>query len=268
MASPVYSLCLYNPKLIMIIDSHCHIDFEQFDNDRAQVIQRASSANIQKIIVPGVMKNTWQRIKSCCHQFNSLYPCYGLHPYFVSQHQPQHLVDLKTWVDSNKPVAVGECGLDFYIKNLDVNLQTLYFEQQLDIALEFNLPVVIHARKSTEAVIKTIKKRKGLRGMVHSYSGSYEQAIQLIQLGFYLSFGGPITYEKSTRLRKLVQQLPLESILVETDAPDQPVANAANERNEPKYILNVIQSMADLHKTSFDSISNITAKNTTDLFNL
>ena len=252
----------------MIIDSHCHIDFEQFDADRAQVIQRASSASIKKIIVPGVMKSTWQKIKSCCDQFPSLYPCFGLHPYFINKHQPEHLLDLKSWIDSNNPVAVGECGLDFYLKNLDTDLQTLYFEQQLDIALEFNLPVVIHARKSTEAVIKAIKKRKGLRGMVHSYSGSYEQAIQLIQLGFYLSFGGAITYEKSTRLHKLVQQLPLESILVETDAPDQPVANSTDKRNEPLFILDVIQRVAELHKTSNDHISAITAKNSSELFNL
>jgi len=252
----------------MIIDSHCHIDFEQFDADRAQVIQRASSASIEKIIVPGVMKSTWQKIKSCCDQYSSLYPCFGLHPYFINKHQPEHLLDLKSWIDSNNPVAVGECGLDFYLKNLDTDLQTLYFEQQLDIALEFNLPVVIHARKSTEAVIKAVKKRKGLRGMVHSYSGSYEQAIQLIQLGFYLSFGGAITYEKSTRLHKLVQQLPLESILVETDAPDQPVANSTDKRNEPLFILDVIQRVAELHKTSNDHISAITAKNSSELFNL
>ncbi len=252
----------------MIIDSHCHIDFKDFDHDRTQVINRAASANIKKIIVPGVMKNTWKNIKSCCDEFSGLYPCYGLHPYFISNHLPLHLKNLKTWIDKNKPVAVGECGLDFFIKNLDINLQSFYFEQQLDIALEFNLPVVTHARKSTEAVIKAIKKRPGLRGMIHSYSGSYEQALQLIKLGFYLSFGGPVTYEKSTRLRKLVQKLPLEYILVETDAPDQPVANANNKRNEPLFILDVIHSIADLHNTNNEHIEKITSKNTSELFNL
>ena len=252
----------------MIIDSHCHIDFEVFDNDRLQVIETASSLNIKKIIVPGVMKSTWQNIKSCCDEFTSLYPCYGLHPYFINKHKPDHLNDLKLWIDKYKPVAVGECGLDFYLKDLNIDLQASYFEQQLDIALEFYLPVVIHARKSTEAVIKAIKQRSGLRGMIHSYSGSYEQALQLINLGFYLSFGGPITYRNSTRLRKIVQQLPLGSILVETDAPDQPVANASNNRNEPKYILDVIHSIAELHNTSEYNISNLTSDNACDLFNL
>ena len=252
----------------MIIDSHCHIDFEIFDNDRQQVLQRATSANVTKIIVPGVMQSTWSRIKSCCEENSGLYPCYGLHPYFIDKHKLQHLNDLKNCIDKDKPVAVGECGLDFFMKDLDVDTQSYYFEQQLDIALEFNLPVVIHARKSTEAVIKAIKGRSGLCGMIHSYSGSYEQAIQLIKMGFYLSFGGPITYASSSRLRKLVKQLPLEAILVETDAPDQPVATAAGKRNEPAFVVDVIQSMAELHNTSFDNIAKITENNAINLFGL
>jgi len=252
----------------MIIDSHCHIDFDVFEQDRQAVLQRATSAGVKKIIVPGVMQSTWPKIKSCCETFPALYPCYGLHPYFLDQHKPQHLDNLKTYIDKNKPVAVGECGLDFFINDLNTQTQHFYFEQQLDIALEFNLPVVIHARKSTEAVIKAIKSRNGLRGMIHSYSGSYEQAMQLIKLGFYLSFGGPITYEKSTRLRKLVSQLPLENILLETDAPDQPVASAAGNRNEPAFITEVLQHVAELHKTHTDNIKNITSKNVMALFNL
>jgi len=252
----------------MITDSHCHIDFDVFDNDRTQVIQNAKQAGVNKIIVPGVLHETWDKILSCCNEFTELYPCFGLHPYFIDKHQPQHLDNLKTYLDEHNPVAVGECGLDFFLKNIDVEQQIFYFEQQLDIALEFNLPVVIHARKSTEAVIKAIKKRPALRGMIHSYSGSYEQALQLIKLGFYLSFGGPVTYEKSTRLRKTLQQLPLESILVETDAPDQPVANAKNNRNEPLCILKVIESIASLHNTGTETIENITSKNAGELFKL
>ena len=252
----------------MIIDSHCHIDFEVFDNDRSQVIQHAKKTGVEKIIVPGVIHDTWDKIVSCCNEFSELYPCYGLHPYFINKHKQQHLINLKTYIDKYNPVAVGECGLDFFLKSLDIKQQTFYFEQQLDIALEFNLPVVIHARKSTEAVINAIKKRPALSGMIHSYSGSYEQALQLIKLGFYLSFGGPVTYDKSTRLRKTLQKLPLDSILVETDAPDQPVANAKSTRNEPVFILDVIESIASLHNTSKETVANITSKNASELFKL
>ncbi len=251
-----------------IIDCHCHLDFDIFDADRERVIQQAKKVGIEKIIIPGVNKSNWEKIKHCCEQYSMLYPCYGLHPYFIDKHAKQHIDELSNWIEQTKPVAVGECGLDFYLKDLDQTLQHYYFEQQLDIALAFNLPVVIHARKSTEAVIAAIKSRKGLRGMIHSYSGSYEQALQLINLGFYLSFSGPVSYKKSTRLRKLVQQLPLDFILVETDAPDQPVANAISKRNEPACIIDIIKSIAELHTTTTEHISDITTKNTHTLFNL
>lgn len=252
----------------MSIDCHCHIDFDVFDEDREHVIRRANKAGIEKIIIPGVTKSNWNKIKSCCEKHTSLYPCYGLHPYFLKQHSHSHLRDLETYIDKNKPIAVGECGLDFFIKTLDKTEQDFYFQKQLDIAMEFDLPVVIHARKSTEAVIHAIKKHPGLRGMIHSYSGSYEQALQLIKLGFYLSFGGPVTYPNSTRLHKLIKQLPLEHILVETDAPDQPVAHATDKRNEPYFVVDVINSIADILDSNPVHVSNVTAANTRHLFNL
>jgi len=252
----------------MIIDSHCHLDFEAFDNDRDSVIKNANATGVNKIIIPGVMSKTWNNIKQCCKTYSGLYPCYGLHPYFIDNHKKSDLDNLKKWIESNQPVAVGECGLDFFVKNLDKKLQTFYFEQQLDIALEHELPVVIHARKSTEDVIDTIKQRPGLRGMIHSYSGSYEQAVKLINLGFYLSFGGPVTYKKSTRLRKIVQSLPLEYLLVETDAPDQPTANAGSQRNEPANIVEVVSAIAELHDLDREAVASATTDNAQKLFQL
>jgi len=260
----------------MIIDSHCHIDFNDFDLDREQVLARASQLGIKKIIVPGVMQKTWDKISRYCKQYPQLYPCFGLHPYYIEQHSENDLSLLKQQIQQNTTVAVGECGLDFYLKDLDKTKQQFYFESQLDIAREFSLPVVIHARKSTEEIIKTLKRRPGLNGMIHSYSGSYEQAVQLIDLGFYLSFGGPVTYEKSSRLRKLVQSLPLESILVETDAPDQPVAKASvynaraanSRRNEPAYITDVVDTIAQLHNKNREEIAAITTENANRLFQL
>jgi len=253
----------------MVIDSHCHIDFEAFDHDRDAVLQRAEIADISKIIVPGVTQLTWQRVKNTCQQYPQLYPCYGLHPYFIDQHTENDLLALKQQLQGDyKTVAVGECGLDFFLKHLDRKQQHFYFEQQLDLAIEFNLPVVVHARKSTEAVIVAIKKRPGLRGMIHSYSGSYEQAIQLIKLGFYLSFGGPITYDKATRLHKLVKSLPLSSLLIETDAPDQTVAKSKNLRNEPACIIDVAARVAQLHNTDINKVTSATTINAEALFAL
>jgi len=252
----------------MIIDSHCHLDFKDFDSDREQTIERANQVGVKKIIIPGVMQKTWGNIKNFCDIYPQLYPCYGLHPYFIDQHTESDLDKLRRYIEINKPVAIGECGLDFYLKNLEPDKQTFYFEEQLDIAVDFNLPVVVHARKSTEAVINAIKKRPSLSGMIHSFSGSYEQAIKLIDLNFYLSFGGPITYEKSTRLRNVVKSLPLNNLLVETDSPDQPMSNASSLRNEPSFITEVIKNIAQLHNTTDKEVARITTENATKLFQL
>ncbi len=252
----------------IIIDSHCHIDFSDFDADRSEVIQRAQQIGVEKIIVPGVQRTLWDRVRHCCDTYPSLYPCYGLHPYFIADHNKSDIQALENYIELNRPVAVGECGLDFFLKDLDRDLQQFYFTQQLDIALQVDLPVVIHARKSTEAVIDAIKQRTGLRGMIHSYSGSYEQAVKLIDLGFYLSFGGPMTFVKATRLRKLVSQLPLDNILVETDAPDQPGQMANQQRNEPAFIAEVIEQVAQLHHTEVDRVADITTQNAKALFQL
>jgi len=242
----------------MIIDSHCHIDFEAFNNDRGTVLQRARAAGITEIIVPGITQATWQRVQDTCDKYPWLYPCYGLHPYFIDQHKKNDLQKLEQLLsDDNRPVAAGECGLDFFLPKLDRKKQHFYFEQQLDLAIAFKLPVVIHARKSTEAVIKAIKQR-----------GSYEQAMQLIDLGFCLSFGGPITYDNATRLHKLVKSLPLSNLLIETDAPDQPVANSKSPRNEPACIIDVAIRIAQLHDTDIESITSATYKNACELFQL
>ncbi len=252
----------------IIIDSHCHIDFSDFDADRAEVIQRAQQAGVEKIIVPGVQRTLWDRVRHCCDTYPALYPCYGLHPYFIAEHNKSDILALENYIQQHRPVAVGECGLDFFLKDLDRELQQFYFTQQLDIALQVDLPVVIHARKSTEAVIDAIKQRPGLRGMIHSYSGSYEQAVKLIDLGFYLSFGGPMTFEKATRLRKLVSRLPLDCLLAETDAPDQPGQIANQQRNEPAFIAEVVEQVAQLHHTEVDRVADITTQNAKALFQL
>lgn len=174
----------------VIIDSHCHIDFNDFDVDRDDVIQRAQQLGVEKIIVPGVQRTSWDRVRHCCDTYSALYPCYGLHPYFIAEHNSDDIQALASYIEQHRPVAVGECGLDFFLKELDRDQQQFYFEQQLDIALQADLPVVIHARKSTEAVIDAIRQRPGIRGMIHSYSGSYEQAVKLIDLGFISASAG------------------------------------------------------------------------------
>ncbi len=251
-----------------LIDSHCHLDFEAFNRDRNTVIERARHIGIRHIVIPGVSRRNWEDIRDICTRYPLLHACYGLHPYLAAEHTSQDLQALSTWIDENSCVAVGECGLDYRKNQADRSIQLKFFHGQLDLAQTAGRPVVIHAVHATEDVIKALKHRPGMRGMVHSYSGSYEQARQLVDLGFYISFGGAITYDRARKLRATAARLPLEFILLETDAPDQPDAAHQNQRNEPAYLINVLECMAELRDESPDRIAEQTTVNARSLFRI
>jgi len=251
-----------------LIDSHCHLDFSVFDTDREAVIQRAKQTGISDIIIPGVSANNWAKIQSLCSQNKMLHPCYGLHPYWLTQYDEKDLEKLKQFIDNNPCLAIGECGLDYRPEQADKNQQQYFFEAQLEIATEKNLPVIIHSVRATEEVIQRLRKYPKLTGMIHSYSGSYEQALLLIEMGFYLSFGGAISYQHATKLRNIVSKIPLTSILIETDAPDQPDTRHQHERNEPAYLIEVLNTLAQLRKENTEQIAQQTTTNAKTLFNL
>jgi len=252
--------------LPQLIDSHCHLDFEVFDNDRSDVLQRARDNNISDIVIPGTEKFFWDRIKQLCKNHTQLHACYGLHPYWVSDHNKQDIEKLKEYIDSNRPVALGECGLDFRPQQADKKTQLYFFEAQLDIAESHQLPVVIHSVRATEAVIQTIKKFKKLKGMMHSYSGSQEQARQLIDLNFFISVGGSVTYDGAKNIKQVVKNIPLTSLLIETDAPDQPDKKNRGKRNEPAFIVHTVKVISEIRGESTDIIAEQTTINAKKLF--
>ncbi len=251
-----------------LIDAHCHLDFEVFDLDRDNVLQRAADKHISDIIIPGTEKKYWDRIQRLCSSHNNLHACYGLHPYWVAQHNTHDLKDLNKYIEANGPVAVGECGLDFRPQQADKKVQLNFFEAQLNIANEKQLPAVIHSVNATETVIKTLKKYKGITGMIHSYSGSSEQARQLIDLGFYISVGGSVTYERANKIKKTVKDMPLTSLVIETDAPDQADESNHNKRNEPAFLINTLNAIAAIRKESVEHIAEQTSFNAKKLFAL
>lgn len=251
-----------------IIDAHCHLDFDAFDEDRDDVMHKARSAGVEHIIVPGVDVDNWERIQHLCENDPHLSACYGLHPYRVAQHTAEHLDELERIVAARDCVAVGECGLDYRDGMADPELQQFYFSRQLEIAEEANKPVVIHSVRATEHVITTLKRFGGLTGMVHSFSGSYEQGMQLHRMGFMLSFGGAITYERATRLRDTVSRLPLRALMIETDAPDQPDSGHQGERNEPSFITAVVDALCECRKEDRETILQQLHRNTCELFRL
>lgn len=250
-----------------LIDAHCHLDFDCFDSDRDAVLLRAQQAGVNDIIIPGVKSIDWPRISGLCEQ-PGLHACYGIHPYFVDQHSTDALLELDQQLTTHKCVALGECGLDYRDGQPDKQLQQHFFKTQLELARKHNKPVVVHSVRATEDVIKTLKNYPALTGMIHSYSGSAEQARQLIEMGFYISLGGNITYPGAHKLRKLATEITLESLLIETDAPDQVDATHTNTRNEPAYLRTVINYLAELRDETIEHIAAQTLANSRRLFKL
>lgn len=251
-----------------LVDSHSHFDAAEFDPDRAAAWQRARAAGVDIQVVPAVAADGWEALRAVCAAHPGLFPAYGLHPMFLGRHRPEHLRQLRDWIVRERPHAVGECGLDFFVPGLDAEAQQGYFEGQLRLAREFDLPVIVHARRAVDAVIAAIRRIGGLRGVVHSFSGSAEQAVQLHRLGFLLGIGGPVTYPRAQRLRRIVAQLPLEQLLLETDSPDQPSAAHRGQRNEPAYLPEVLEVVAGLRGMPAEAVAAATRANALRLFNL
>ncbi|XQA73946.1 TatD family hydrolase [Xanthomonas sacchari] len=251
-----------------LIDSHCHLDAEEFDPDRDAVIARAQAAGVQAQVVPAVTAASWAKLRAVCAAAPGLYPAYGLHPLFLAEHRPEHLALLGEWIERERPCAIGECGLDFFVEGLDEAEQQRYFAGQLQLAREFDLPVIVHARRAVDAVILAIRKVGRLRGVVHSFAGSAQQAAQLQSLDFLIGLGGPVTYARAQRLRRLAATVPLQQLLLETDAPDQPDAAIRGQRNEPARLRTVLDTIAALRDAPAASIAAQTTANAQRLFGL
>lgn len=253
---------------MQLVDSHSHFDAAEFDDDRAEAHARAVAAGVGIQIVPAVDAAGWRKLRQVCADLPGLWPAYGLHPMYLDAHRPEHLHELRTWIEHERPLAVGECGLDCFVEGLDAEAQAFYFDGQLRLAREFDLPVIVHARRAVDAVTSAIRRIGGLRGVVHSFSGSAEQAAQLHRLGFLLGIGGPVTYERAARLRGIVAGMPLEQLLLETDSPDQPGASHRGQRNEPAHLVEVLDVVAALRGMPREALAAATRDNAARLFNL
>lgn len=252
--------------MIELIDTHSHLDAPEFDPDRAEAVARAQQAGVLQQVLPAVSAASWDKLRQTTASHAGLHPAYGLHPMYLAEHQPQHLQLLDDWLRREPALAVGEAGLDFFVPELDRPLQQFYFEAQLDLARQHDLPVILHARRAVDAVIAGIRRCRPRRGVIHSFAGSIEQARQLQTLGFKLGFGGPVTYLRARRLRELVSTLPLQQLLIETDAPDQPLHGHQGLRNEPALLPQVLHTMAQLRGMPSDTLAHALNANAIELF--
>ena len=251
----------------LIIDTHCHISDTSFDLDRNTVLNNCFDKGIHKIVMPAVSVDTWDALLKLSKQYQQLYPTLGLHPIFIKEHQYTHLAKLEELLENTNVIAIGEIGLDFYLKDLDKEKQIEFFEAQLVIAKNHKLPVVLHVRKAHDQVLQLLHKYKIKGGFCHAFNGSIQQAKQYIDLNFKLGFGGTLTYDNSKKIHKLAKELPIESIVLETDAPDMVVESHRGERNSPEYIVDVLSALAQIRNDSIETIAAQTTKNANEIMN-
>jgi TatD DNase family protein len=245
----------------MLIDTHCHLDAAEFSADRDAVHAAALAAGVGRIVLPAVTVANFPEVKACAARYAGCVAAYGIHPLYVMQAVEADLTVLHEWLVAERPVAVGEIGLDFYVPDLDPQRQEFFFVEQLKLAREFNLPVLLHVRRSVDAVLKQLRRIKVPGGIAHAFNGSRQQAEIFIDLGFKLGFGGAMTYPGSTRIRELAATLPIESIVLETDAPDIPPHWLNRGRNAPAELPRIAQVLADLRQMDVVEVAALTSRN-------
>lgn len=251
-----------------MIDSHCHLDAPELDPDRAAVHARAMAAGLQGIVIPAVERANFGAVASLCREYVGCFPAYGIHPMYVDRAEEGDLLALRETLQREPAVAVGEIGLDNFVPTRNVERQTFFFTEQLKIAREFELPVILHVRKAIDEVLRELRKYKLRGGIAHAFNGSRQQADEFIKLGFKLGFGGAMTWQRALRIRELAATLPLESIVLETDSPDIPPEWLGNDgRNEPAELARIAAVMAELRGIPVAALVAQTTANTRAVLN-
>ncbi len=245
-----------------LIDTHVHLDLDAFDPDRPAVLDRARAAGVRELILPGITRARWPDLDALHRQYAGLHVAFGLHPTFLQDHADTDLDALEAWLDAHpQTVAIGEIGLDGYQEGLDWDRQWRFYTRQLAIARERDLPVIIHSRRALDAVLKGLRQHPGVTGILHAFIGSPQQAQQAVGLGFALGIGGPVTYDRAKKLHRVVRDAPLEALVVETDAPDQPLAGHQGERNEPARVTEINTALATLRHITPQDMAIVTTQN-------
>lgn len=253
----------------VLIDSHCHLDFTVFDEDRDTLLQRARKSGVHAFVVPGVTAARFTHVLDLAKRTPDLFPALGLHPCFMPEHHAEHLQLLEQCLEAGKVYAVGEIGLDLFIPAADFNAQHQLFEAQVQLAKQFQLPVILHVRKAHDQVLALLRKvhfKQG--GIVHAFSGSLQQAKQYMDMGFLLGVGGTVTYPRATKVRQWVAELPLNAFALETDAPDMPMFGRQGQVNSPEYLPQVLERVAELRGEGIDVIATQTTANVSRLLKL
>lgn len=249
------------------IDTHCHLYSEEFNEDIEQLIERAKSAGVEKFYLPAIDSNTLQAMLALEAKHAACIAMIGLHPCSVNANYEQELAIVKEWLDKRQFTAIGEIGLDYYWSTEFATQQIAAFNQQMQWALDYNLPIAIHTRNAMQPTIDAVKPfaEKGLRGIFHCFSGNANEAEQIVNMGFYLGIGGILTYKKS-ELPEAIKNIPLEKIVLETDAPYLPPVPYRGKRNESSYIPIIGQKLAEVKNVPLEEVAAVTTANAEKIF--
>ena len=254
---------------LMLLDTHCHLDASEFALDREAVIARALTAGVQGILIPAVDPSNFEIVRTLAHSVPGGAYALGIHPMYVQHVDDQALVQLRQALEARRDdprlVAVGEIGLDFFVPEISQGeeraKQERFYVEQLKLAIEFDLPVIVHVRRSQDILLKYLRRYPVRGGLAHAFNGSMQQAQQFIDAGFALGFGGAMTYARALQIRRLACALPLESIVLETDAPDiAPAWLTETRRNEPAEVGRIALALAELRGISYEEVLSKTAQ--------
>jgi TatD DNase family protein len=256
----------------MLIDSHCHLDAAEFDADRALEIEAGIQQGVHAMVVPAVCAKNFQTVIDLAESYPQCWYALGWHPMYIDAAQPSDMHALRELVvtklsTTNKLLAIGEIGLDYFVTKQNIETQTYFFSEQLKIAQSFDLPVILHVRRAVDDVLKYLRRFPVRGGIAHAFNGSLQQAEILVSMGFKLGFGGAMTYTRALKIRELAKTVGLNAIVLETDAPDIPPEWVGQQgRNSPKELLKIAEVLADLRGMQVAQIIEITSKNSIDIF--
>jgi TatD DNase family protein len=249
------------------IDTHCHLDAAEFDADRDAVYAAAIAGGVDTLVVPAVSRDNLAAVAATCARYPGCLPAWGLHPMVIDMHRPAHLADLRAQIEAQRPVAIGEIGLDLFV-DLDYATQEFFYVEQLKIARDYDLPVLLHCRRANDQLLKHLRKIHVRGGIAHAFNGSPQQADEFIKLGFKLGFGGAFTWPRANNLRRLAVDLPLSAIVLETDSPDIPPVWIGRGRNAPGELPRIADTLAELRGRDRAAIARQTRANACELLGL
>ena len=251
-----------------MIDTHSHLFSEEFELDIDSCVERCKENNVNKIILVGFSDITNIKAQELAKKYDIFYPTAGIHPEEANNDYLAKFNGLKEFVKNNKVYAIGECGLDYYWDITYKEEQKKLLMLQCELALELDLPIIIHMRDATKDTYDILKDYKGLRGVMHCYSGSYEMAKEFIKLGFYISLGGPVTFKNAKEPKLVAKEIPLDRLLIETDCPFLAPTPFRGKRNESSYVKYVCEEIAKIREMSVSDIERITEENAKNLFKI